>query len=136
MKSMSEREDGFGSLARRLLRAEGVLLQAGCVLLCLHPDCLLRLHPGRLLRLHPSRGYPCRGGDSCSTTSEPSCVVASLSRCRRRRNLRATFSAWQVAAADTMSPTDEADCVFVATVWVGVSVKTGGSQVGGPEMCV
>ena len=46
------------------------------------------------------RGSGHGGGDSCSTTSEPSCDVAatSLSRCRHRRNLPATFSALQVGA--------------------------------------
>mgnify|MGYP000866683125 CR=1 FL=1 len=45
------------------------------------------------------RGSGRGGGDNCSTMSEPPCAAAaSLSRCRRRRNLRATFSALQLMA--------------------------------------
>ena len=79
------------------------------------------------------RGSGCGGGDSCSTTSEPpSAAAASLSRCRRRRNLRATFSALQVAADEITPPTDEADYVSVEAVWVGLDNISGGGS--GPEV--
>ena len=74
------------------------------------------------------RGSGRGGGDNCSTTSEPPCdaVVASLFRCRRRRNLRTTFSALQVAFDELTPSTDEADRVSVAMVWVGLDDISGG----------
>ena len=53
---------------------------------------------------------------------------ASLSRCRRRRNLRATFSALQVATDATTPPTDKEDRVSVAAVWVELDGISGGGR--------
>ena len=53
-------------------------------------------------------------------------VAASLSCCQRHRNFRATFSALQVAADEVTPPTDEADFVSVAAVWVGLDDISGG----------
>ncbi|KAM3329230.1 hypothetical protein ACQJBY_026349 [Aegilops geniculata] len=80
------------------------------------------------------RGSRRGGGDRCSTTSEPPCDAAatSLSHCRHHRNMRATFSALQVATDDTAPPTDEVDHVSVATVWVGLDGISGGRS--GPEV--
>ncbi|EMS49302.1 hypothetical protein TRIUR3_07561 [Triticum urartu] len=66
--------------------------------------------------------------------SEPLCdtAAASLSRCRRRHNLQAMFSALQVGAADTAPPTDEADCVSVVAGGLGQYDISGGGS--GPEV--
>ena len=81
-------------------------------------------------RMEGVRGSGRDGGDSCSTMSEPPCAAAaaSLSRCRRRRNFRATFSTLQVAA-DEGTLTDKADSVSVAAVWVGLDdISSGGED--------
>lgn len=74
------------------------------------------------------RGSGRGGGDSWSTMFEPPCdaVVASLFRCRRRRNLRTAFFALQVSSDELTPPADEADRVSVAVVWVGLDDISGG----------
>ena len=79
-------------------------------------------------RIEGVRGFGRGEGDSYSPMSEPPCDTAnaSISRCRRRHNFRATFSALQFVADEGTPSTDEADYISVALVWVGLDDISGG----------
>ena len=55
-------------------------------------------------------------------------AAAYLSCCRRRHNFRVTFSTLQVIADELTPPTDEADYISVASVWVGLDDISGGGS--------